>query len=376
MRILHIDEQRGWRGGEQQASYLIRGLVALGHECAIAGRPGSAFVTGDHGPGLLGVVEAPFRGEADLWTAIKLARAVRRLDIDILHAHTSHALTYAVLARKLAGRGNVVASRRVDFCPRSNAFSRWKYGAADHIIAISGKIAEVMRAFGVQESRLSVVHSGIDPERLNVPPLPRSELGVPEDVPLIGNVAALVGHKDHHTLIAAMPVVLREVPEAHLIIAGEGPLRPNLERQIAQLNLGHAVHLLGFRNDVPAILKALDVFVMSSKEEGLGTSVLDAMAAGIPVVATAAGGIPEMVRDGETGLLAEAGNPRDVADRIVAVIRESQMAGALRATAANLVRERFTKDTMVAGNLEVYRRLRGGGTAEAPSDVSGGRTTL
>ncbi len=357
MRILHIDEQRGWRGGEQQASYLIRGLLARGHECAIAGRPGSAFVTTDHGSGLLEVVEAPFRGEADLWTAFQLARAVRRLDIDILHAHTSHALTYAVLARKLAGRGKVVASRRVDFPPRQNAFSRWKYGAADRIVAISEKIAEVMRTFGIPDSQLRVVHSGIDPGRLDVEPLPRAELGVPEGIPLLGNVAALVGHKDHRTLIAAMPVVLREVPEAHLIIAGEGPLRPNLERQIAQLNLGHAVHLLGFRNDVPAILKALDVFVMSSKEEGLGTSVLDAMAAGIPVVATAAGGIPEMVRDGETGLLAEAGNPQQLADRIVAVVRDSRMGDALRESAARLVRERFTLDAMVAGNLEIYHRL-------------------
>ncbi|GMV91452.1 MAG: hypothetical protein AMXMBFR82_12300 [Candidatus Hydrogenedentota bacterium] len=357
MRILHIDEQRGWRGGEQQASYLIRGLVERGHDCAIAGRTGSAFVTADHGPGLFEIVEAPFRGEADLWTAFKLSRAVRRLDIDILHAHTSHALTYAVLARKLAGRGKVVASRRVDFPPRQNAFSRWKYGAADHIIAISGKIAEVMRTFGVPESRLSVVYSGIDPARLDVPPLSRSSLGVPEGVPLLGNVAALVGHKDHQTLIAAMAEVLRAVPEAHLVVAGEGPLRPELERQIAGLNLGHAVHLLGFRNDVPAILKALDVFVMSSKEEGLGTSVLDAMAAGVPVVATAAGGIPEMVRDRSTGLLATARNPRQLADQVIEMVRDCRLAERLRENALTLVYDRFTTSAMVAGNSEVYENV-------------------
>ena len=128
------------------------------------------------------------------------------------------------------------------------------------------------------ESRIQVVHSCIDPGRFDVEPLSRSELGVPEGVPLLGNVAALVDHKDQATLLAAMPGVLGKLPDLHLVIAGEGELRATLEHQIEHLRIGRAVRLLGFRNDVARLLRTLDAFVMSSKEEGLGTSVLDAMA--------------------------------------------------------------------------------------------------
>ena len=357
MKILHIDEQSGWRGGEQQASYLIRGLVERGHSCAIAGRPESPFLTRDHGVDLLARIEAPFRGEIDLWSAWVVARDVRRLGIDILHAHTSHALTYAILARMIARRGSVVASRRVDFPPRGNAFSRWKYHRADRVIAISHRIAEVMRAFGVSDTKLSVVHSGIDPSRFDVEPLPRADLGVPEGVPLLGNVAALVGHKDQATLIAAMPAILKSYPRAHLIIAGDGPLRESLERLIAELDVKHAVHLLGFRDDVPRLLKALDVFVMSSKEEGLGTSVLDAMAAGVPVVATDGGGIPEAVRDGVTGLLAPVGDPESLGNAIIRMLGDRELRTRLIASAVAMVETEFTWTRMASENVRVYEDL-------------------
>ncbi|MBM3290759.1 MAG: glycosyltransferase, partial [Candidatus Hydrogenedentes bacterium] len=154
MNVLHIDEQRGWRGGEQQASYLIRGLAERGYRCFIAGRPDGEFLARDHGvPGLVRI-PVPCRGEIDLVTAWRIARAVREYAIDILHAHSSHAVTYAALAKKFAGRGRVVASRRVDFPPNSNVFSRWKYRQPDCIVAISDCIARVMREFGVTESRL------------------------------------------------------------------------------------------------------------------------------------------------------------------------------------------------------------------------------
>ena len=359
MRILHVDEQTGWRGGEQQASYLIRGLVERGHVCAIAGRRGSPYLTHDHGCELAARIQGPFRGEADLWSALILARAICRLDIDLVHAHTSHALSYAVLACAIARRGRVVASRRVDFLPRSNAFSHWKYARADQVVAISHRIAEVMRAFGLSQSKLSVVHSGIDPARMDVEPLPREQLGVPEDAPLIGNVAALVGHKDHATLVAAMPSLLQAHPRARLLIVGEGPLRGALERQIAELNLGHAVTLLGYRNDVPRLVKAFDLFVLSSSEEGLGTSILDAMAAGVPVVATRAGGIPEMVHDNDTGLLAPIGDPEALAHAMTTMLGDALLRDRLTRSAHRLVMESFTCERMVDGNENVYRRVLG-----------------
>ena len=357
MNTLHIDEQLGWRGGEQQASYLIGGLARLGHSVVIAGRRGSAFLSHGHNAPITGRVSAPFRGEIDPWTACKLARAIHDYRIDIIHAHTSHAHTYACLARALAGRGKVVVSRRVDFVPKTHAVNRWKYAQPDRIIAISERIAEVMRSIGVSESRLATVYSGVDTARFDVEPLAREALGIPENVPLLGNVAALVGHKDHATLIEAMPAVLDALPSLHLVIVGEGGLRGAIEDQIARLNVGRAVHLLGFRRDVPHLLRALDAFVLSSKEEGLGTSVLDAMACRVPVVATAGGGIPEMVKDGETGRLVAARDPRALAAAIVRVFQEPQETSAMAARGRALVDERFSVVRMVEGNLRVYEEL-------------------
>ena len=357
MNTLHIDEQLGWRGGEQQASYLIGGLARLGHSVVIAGRRGSAFLSHGHNVPIAGRVGAPFRGEVDLWSAWKLARAIRAHDIDIIHAHTSHAHTYACLAGRLAGRGKVVVSRRVDFVPKTHAINRWKYAQPDRIVAISGRIAEVMRSIGVPESRLATVHSGVDTARFDVEPLPREELGIPEDAPLLGNVAALVGHKDHATLIAAIPAVLDALPNLHLVVAGEGALRDAIEDQIERLNVGHAVHLLGFRRDVPQLLQTLDAFVLSSKEEGLGTSVLDAMTCGVPVVATAGGGILEMVKDGETGRLVEIRDPESLAAAIIRAFQEPRETRAMAAKARALVDECFSVVRMVEGNLRVYEEL-------------------
>lgn len=358
MKVLHIDEQSGWRGGEQQASYLIRGLTERGHRCFIAGKAQSEFLSRDHGVSDVVKIPVPCRGELDLATAWTLARAVRRHRIDILHAHSSHALTYALLARRFAGHGKVVASRRVDFPPNDNLFSRWKYRRPDRIIAISDCIGAVLRRYGVPNDRLRVVHSGIDPQRFaNVAPLSRAELGVPDTAALVGNVGALVGHKDHATLINAMPYVLKEVPNAHLVIAGDGPLRPQLDDLIARLAINAHATLLGRRDDVPRLLHALDLFVMSSKEEGLGTSVLDAMACGVPVVATAAGGIPEMVKDGATGILSPVGDSARLAEGIVRVLQNTVSRDTLVENARRMVYDRFTVDRMVEGNLRVYEEV-------------------
>lgn len=357
MNTLHIDEQTGWRGGEQQASYLMRGLAARGHRVVIAGRHGSPFLTSDHGAHDAPRLALPFRGEVDPVTVLGLAGAIKAHAIDIIHAHTSHAHTYACLARMIARRGHVVVSRRVDFVPKRHLVNRWKYRAPNRIVAISECIGRVLLDWGVEPERLRVVRSGVDPARFDVPPLSREELGIPPGVPLLGNLAALVGHKDHATLLNAMPAVLRELPDLRLVILGEGKLRPELEAQIARLSIGHRVMLLGYRKDAPRVLRALDVFVMSSKEEGLGTATVEALMCRKPLVATAGGGIPEIIRDGDTGLLVPVGDSAALAAAIVRVFRDSALAEAIAARGYDFATKECTADAMVEGNLRVYEEL-------------------
>jgi len=359
MNVLHIDEQRTWRGGEQQASYLIRGLAQRGHTCLIAGRPGTPFLERDHGvPGLIRL-SAPFAGEGDLWTAWRIARAVRRHHVDVLHAHTSHAHTMACMARWMARRGKVVVHRRVDFPPKDNALNRWKYRLPDRYVAVCHRVAAVLEDFGVPPSKVTVAHSAIDPARFDVAPLGRAALGVPEGVPLLGNVGALVGHKDQANLLEALPAVLEVLPDLHLVIAGEGDLRPALERQIAELGLERAVTLLGYRTDVPAILRTLDAFVLSSSAEGIGGATIEALACSLPVVATDAGGVGEVIRNEETGLLVPTHNPGALAKAIIRVFKDQAMAARLASAGRAAVHDHFVADTMVEGNLRAYAAVLG-----------------
>ena len=359
MRILHLNEQRGWRGGEQQASYLIEGLARRGHFVAIAGRSGEEFIQRDHGLQDLTRVGCPFRGELDLFTALRLAKAVKTLGIDILHAHSSHAHTLACLARKFAGSCKVMVTRRVDFVPKSHVLNRWKYALPDRIVCVSRCIAEILRGFGVPESRLSVVNSAQDPARFDVTPYTRAELGLPDDVPLFGNVGAFVGHKDHATLLDAMAIAKKTLPDCHLVLVGDGELRDAIETHIAAKGLGSSVTLLGYRSDVPRILPVLDAFVLSSSQEGFGGVCAEAMFSGVPVVSTDAGGMIETVKPGITGLMVPKRNPEALAAAMARLIEDPDLSADLADRATGYVNEHLTADRMVEKYVGLYEEMMG-----------------
>ncbi len=363
MNLLHLDEQRGWRGGEQQAYYLIRGLIEAGYTVYISGRHRSEFLNRVSELPVAGILPLPYLNEWDFISAVRLAQYLRNHQIDIIHAHTSHTHTLACLAQRLARHGRVVVSRRVDFPPRPGRINRWKYSAPDCIVAISGCIYEILRQYGVSDDKLRLVHSAIDPTRFtNLENNTFNEYDIAKDKmsgPILGNVAALAPHKDQATLIEAMPEVLTIYPDAHLLIAGEGKLRNELEKKITDMGLQDNIHLTGFIKDIPGFLKTLDVFILSSKEEGLGTSVLDAMACRVPVIATDAGGIPEMVRHHETGLLVPVGNTKMLAEAIIAVLQDPESAKLRCENAYRMLHEQFSVQQMIDGNLRVYNELMG-----------------
>jgi glycosyltransferase involved in cell wall biosynthesis len=205
------------------------------------------------------------------------------------------------------------------------------------------------------------VHEGIDVDHVaSAPPVDiHRTLWLPHEAPVIGNVAALVHHKGHRHLIEAARLVLQTVPDARFVILGEGELREALERQIKEHRLEKHVLLAGFRTDVLGWMKAFDVFVMSSVTEGLGTAVLDAMACGRAVVATDAGGLPEVVTDGVTGRIVPARDHHAMASDIVALLRDDATRAAMGRAGFARVRDRFTVERMVAETAAVYARVAG-----------------
>lgn len=304
------------------------------------------------------------RNEVDLSAAWKLSRVVKQYRPDVVHAHDPHAVSMAALALSFTSGPDtprLVASRRVDFHLQKHSFSRWKYRQVDLFVAASRAIKGILKDDGIPPSRIEVVHDGIDVERLRKTPVGNlhQEFWLPHGAPLLVNVGALVGHKGQKFLVDAMPLVRRQVPEAHLVILGEGELRPSLEKQIKDLGLEKQVILAGFREDVLSLMRSADLFVMSSVTEGLGSAVLDAMALEMAVVGTYAGGIPEAVRDGETGLLVPPGDAAALAAAIVRLLQDAPLRAAMGAAGLALVTQHFGVDRLVEGTLAAYRRALG-----------------
>jgi glycosyltransferase involved in cell wall biosynthesis len=228
---------------------------------------------------------------------------------------------------------------------------------------------------GVAGSRTVTVHEGIDVDRVVASPVVNvhEAFWLPHDAPIVGNVAALVPHKGQRYLIEAARAVVQEIPDARFVILGEGELRDQLEHQVKSHRLEKHVLLPGFRTDVLGCIKGFDVFAMSSVTEGLGTSLLDAMACARPIVATRAGGIPEIVDDGVTGLLVPPRDHAAMAAAIVRLLKDAALRRRLGDAGFARVRERFTSDRMIAATAAVYARVagRGHGVDSADQPVSG-----
>jgi L-malate glycosyltransferase len=360
MFSLHIDTARTWRGGQNQVLVTVEGLRTLGHRTMLVAH-GSGVLRQRAAEGFEVVALAP-RIEMDLSAAWRLSRIIKQEKPDVIHAHDPHGVAMAAMALSMStqlAKPPLIAQRRVDFRLRGNSLSRWKYRQVDCFICSSEAIRQILIQEGVPAHRAVTVHEGIDLGRIERAPAIslHQQLWLPHEAPVVGNVAALVPHKGQRHLVEAAALVVRRVPDARFVIAGDGELRESLQRQIHEHQLDKHVFLTGFRTDILALHKAFDIFVMSSVTEGLGTSLLDAMAAGKPVVATRAGGIPEVVRDGETGLLVDPRDHQGMADALVRLLEDTALRQRMGAAGLALAKERFSAERMVQDTVKVYRRV-------------------
>jgi len=339
VRVLHVDAGREWRGGQNQVRLLTRELSRHpGLELRLVTKRDGVLAARAAAEGI------PVHGVAwgmglDPRAWWSLRSAIRRFRPDIVHAHDSHALT-------LVRAPVVIGHRRVDFHVRPR--SAWFRATA--VIAVSQAVQRVLTADGVPPGRITVIPDGIDPEEVRTAAARslgiRARLGLAPSTPLAANVAALVDHKDHRTLVRAAAHARSVRPELHWVIAGEGELRHAVEREIAALGLGDRVHLLGYIPEADALIREADVFVMSSKEEGMGSVILHALALEKPVVATAAGGIPEVL---PAECLVPAGDAAALGEKVVAVLS--------RPPSRVPLAPRFTSKSMAQTTLALYQSL-------------------
>ncbi len=357
MKVLHVEGGRHYYGGARQVVYLLEGLAERGVENLLVCPPGAAVA--GHAAPFAEVLPTPLRGDLDAAFVARLRSRIRATRPDLVHLHSRRGSdVWGGVAARLA-QVPCVLSRRVDNRERAWVVAL-KYRLFDRVIAISDGIRDVLLDEGVAPQRLRCVRSALD-ARPWLRPVDRvamrRQFGLDDDAFVIGVVAQLIRRKGHRHLFDALRTLHSERPGVRVLLFGQGPLRGELESRAARDGLASVVRFVGFRDDLPRWMGGLDVLAHPADREGLGIALLQAQAAGVPVVATRAGGMPEAVSDGVTGLLVAPGDVAALADALRTLIDDAALRERMGQAARARVLERFSVDAMVDGNLAVYREL-------------------
>jgi glycosyltransferase involved in cell wall biosynthesis len=357
--VLMIDSERGWGGGQAQVELLAKGLLERGVGVSLVVPPGSTMEKRARSIGVP-VSAMGMAGDLDISCILRLRKLIKRGGFDVVHSHSAHAHGIASLAALgLRNPPRLVVSRRVGFPRKKGWLSRLKYvKGADGYIAISRAAMEELVAGGVSPGRVEIIPSGIDPGRfiaLRDAGEVRGEFGFPADCILVGTVGRLAANKAQDDFIRAAGIISKAQPAARFLVVGEGPKRSELERLIRDLRLEGVVVLTGFREDVPSLIAAMDCFVISSIVEGLCTSIMDAQAIGVPVVATRAGGIVDLVEDGLTGRLVAPRSPDVLAEAVEQMLKDESLRKRCVEAARKNARD-YDYNSMVERTIAFYRK--------------------
>ena len=310
-------------------------------------------------------------GTAQPSIAAFLVRFFKSRRVDILHTHRYKDTVLATIAAKLAGVPRVVRTVH-GLAEPMTGWDKLKfrvYGVldttalryfGDRIIAVSHEMANTLQTVGYRRSRIVPIHNGIDVGKARVrrdPRLLRRELGVDDDALLIGTIGRLAPVKAHNDLLLAAQRILRRRPEARFLFVGDGPLRNELLTSAVQLGIDRACLFTGSRQDTFDLLAAMDVFVLPSLHEGVPMALLEAMILGKAVVATAVGGVPEVVQNRMTGILVPRHDDRALADACLELAADERLARSLGLAARRAVADRFSHDVSGGALMNVYRSL-------------------
>jgi glycosyltransferase involved in cell wall biosynthesis len=357
--ILHTEASRGLGGQELRIVAESRWLLEHGWRALVACQPASPLLAEAEAVGIPAVT-VRMRGAHDLAALLGLRRLMKARAVSLVHTHSSVDSWLGAIAAKSL-RLPVVRSRHVSIriLPRRALV----YRLADRVITSGEAVRAIVAGAGVPAGRVVSIPPGVDTARFH-PGVSgkavRDELGVAPDQPLVGLVANIRGSKGHDVFLEGAREVLRARPDVRFLIVGEGVGYADVRRRVGALGLGAAVTMTGFRRDVPEVMAALDLLVLPSiRSEATSQVIPQAFAVGTPVVASTVGGNPELVRDGETGLLVPPGDARALAAAILALANAPARARALGRAAQALVGERYSLGASMARTTAVYEELLG-----------------
>ncbi|EGJ09780.1 glycosyltransferase [Rubrivivax benzoatilyticus] len=347
MRILHVLHSHGYGGAENHCLMLMRAQRAAGHEVEFAG-PLDSWIGRACAEAGIPAHHVAMHGLYDLVSHWRLRRLVARLAPDIVHGHLIRGAAYA--ARAQHGHRGCVA-----VCTAHATTARKHMGGCRHVIAVSAAVRDNVVSGGHAADAVSVVHHGVPDVRRPDRAALRRELGVPEDAFAAVHVGRFVRDKGQDLLVEAFR---RLPPQLHLVMIGD----PSTEfgRQVqAQAAGDPRLHFAGYRGDAPDLLAAFDAFVLPSRREALSLAIVEAMAAGLPVVAAAVGGVPEIVHDGDNGRLVQAEDPSALADALAALAATPTDAAAMGRRGRSRYEDAMTLEKMAERTIAVYRAVRG-----------------
>lgn len=354
--IAHVTGESGFSGGEVQLFLLIEGLTRRGHRNALLCPPGSRSEERARELGLQ-LLPVAMRHSYSLGGVRRALAALRRCQPDLVHLHTGHANWMGGVAAARLGLP-AITTRRMDRAVRRELRTRWLYGrGVCHAVAISDAVQDRLHAGGVRPEMTSVIPSAVDPgvlhtqrERSEI----RRELGIADDAVCLLVLAALVRRKGIDVLLEALA---RLDAKPVVLVAGEGEEREALEAQRDHCGLSQCVRFLGHREDKSELLLACDALVLPSRHEGLGVAALEAMACARPVLASRVGGLAELVRDGENGLLVPPEDPAALAEAIVALQQDPTLRASLGAAGPKRVAEGHLAEQMCDAYEALYWRV-------------------
>jgi L-malate glycosyltransferase len=359
LSVVGVDPELGFAGGETQVLGLTLALAAGGHRAElICDRAGQLWERAK----AVGIRCHPLRirNAIDLTAGIRLRAILERERFDVVHFHTSRAHSMAPFARGFARA--LVVTRRMDYRP-NRVFAPYLYNrAVDGVVAISTGVADSLAAAGVDRSRVTVVHSGVDCDRFRPPTAQeridaRRALGISDGEFVVSAIGALEPRKGHLYLIQAIGALAATEKSVTVkcLIAGQGSINATLKRETWQVRSAERIKLLGRVEDPRELLWASDVFAMPSLKEGLGVAALEAMASGLPMIASDVGGLREVVEDDRMGILVAPENSAAIASAVSRLMESVELRAQMGAAARARAVENYSMEKMAAKTLALYR---------------------
>jgi glycosyltransferase involved in cell wall biosynthesis len=360
MKLLHFSTEKHWRGGEQQIAYLVEELNHTGIENFLICRKDSEMQKYAKQKNIPHSAIA-IRNSIDISAIAKVAKLFNEQKADFVHLHTSKAHSIGLFANLISNKQKFILHRRVSYTIKQSSINKWKYSHSSikKIVCISQDVKKQVELIVKDESKLSVIYSGIDLSKFKEFDKTQSlkkELNIPEKHFLITGVGALSPEKDFETFIRTAAETIQKNEQAHFLIVGKGEEEQKLKLLVKDLKIEDKLTFAGFRTDVPQILQASHVFMLCSSSEGLGTSFIDAAAAGCALIGTDAGGIPEIIEQGVNGYFEHIGDYKAMSKRLIELLENEYLLQQMSLKAKEKA-QKFSIKQMTYQYLSLYKQL-------------------